>query len=436
MSQPKLILSRSIPFKIPLRFFFTAPLFGVLAAIFILWQGPLAFTTRWSPGVVAVTHLMVLGYIVMVMLGALLQVVSVLTGARLPGIKRTGLVTYLSLTAGTLLLSAGLVNDAADLIRLAIVLLALSFILFCSVVIMGLLTAQARSDAAGRMWLALISLVLTVALGIWLATGYAWDNFTVDRTLTDIHLTWGLLGWISLLVMTVAYEVVPMFQLTPAYPKVLTRWLSMSIFFGLIAWSGGILLANAFIVLLGSLVLACGLFLFALTTLWLQKQRKKKQPNVTVWFWFCAMLCLIAAIGVWVSAQFYLPLKQAPSYALMLGVLMIAGFAISVINGMLYKIIPFLCWVHLSMKVTELGVSRRHIPNIKTFINNSHAHLQLLLHLLALLLIVVAILYPELLLIPAAVFFALSNILLCWNLFAVLQVYKKSETEIIANAMA
>jgi len=436
MSQPKLILSNTIPFNIPLRFFFTAPLFGILAAILILWQGPLSFTTRWSPSVLAVTHLIVLGYITMVMVGALFQVVSVLTGARLPYIKQIGLVTYLSLTAGTLLLSAGFMNGSADLIRLAIILLVLLFILFFSVVITGLLNAQARPDAASRIALALISLALTVIFGIWQAIGYDWDNFTVDRTLTDIHLAWGLLGWVSLLVITVAYEVVPMFQLTPSYPKALTRWLSMIIFFGLLVWSGGILFTSSFLVLLGSLLLGIGLSLFALTTLWLQKQRKKKQPNVTVWFWFCAMLCLLAAMGLWISAQFYSPLKQNLSYTLLLGALMIFGFAISAINGMLYKIIPFLSWVHLSMKVTELGISRRHTPNIKTFINNSYAHLQLNLHLLALFLIAVSTMYPNLFLFPAAVFFALSNILLCWNIFGALQKYKKSETEIIAASIA
>lgn len=436
MSQPKLILSRTIPFKIPLRFFFTAPLFGILASILIVWQGPLSFTTRWSPSVLAVTHLVVLGYITMVMLGALFQVVSVLTGARLPYIKRTGFITYLSLTVGTLLLSAGLLNGSAALMRLAIILLVLLFTLFFSVVITGLLNAQARPDAAKRIGLALISLALTVILGIWLAIGYGWDNFTVDRTLTDIHLAWGLLGWVSLLVIAVAYEVVPMFQLTSFYPKVLMRWLSMAIIFGLIAWSGGILFPNSYSVLPGSLLPGIGLSLFALTTLWLQKQRKKKQPNVTVWFWFCAMLCLLATIGLWTSAQFYSPLKQNPSYALLLGVLMIFGFTVSVINGMLYKIIPFLSWVHLSMKATELGISRRHIPNIKTFINNSHAHLQLTLHLLALLLIAASTMYPNLFLIPAAVFFALSNILLCWNIFGALQIYKKSEMEIITASVA
>ncbi|MDH5572406.1 MAG: hypothetical protein OEY89_11610, partial [Gammaproteobacteria bacterium] len=242
---------------------------------------------------------------------------------------------------------------------------------------------------------------------------------------------WGILGWICLLVITIAYEVVPMFQLTPAYPAILQRWLSLSIFSGLLTLSAGKLSGLDFITLTGSILLGISLGVFAIITVWLQSKRKKKQFNITVWFWFFAMLCLLTAIVLWLSAQFIHELNNNPTYPLILGSLMIFGFSVSVINGMLYKIIPFLSWVHLSITVTQLNVSRRQIPNIKSFIQHQPTFIQFGLHLSSVLLIIACIIKPTIFISLAALSFALSNALLWWNLYSGYRIYKKAEMEII-----
>lgn len=432
MSKSRLILSQTPSLKVPLRFFFIAPLFGIAAAIVMLWQGAPLFTIRWSSAVLAVSHLLVLGYIGMVMQGALLQVVSVVLGERPPHVDRLSILMQVFLTAGTLLLAGGFLSGSPNAMRFAIILLSLSFILFFGSIVSVLVGGRARRDVRIGIGLALVSLAVTLILGIWLAMGYGWKEIALARQLTDIHLAWGILGWVGLLVVTVAYEVVPMFQITPAYPKLLTRWLSGAVIVGLIAWSGWILSFPSTLSGSGSLLLAVGFSLFALTTLWLQFNRKKKQSDATVWFWRCAMLTLLAAIFYWAIAQFFPILTQNSYYPLLLGVLMIFGFALSVINGMLYKILPFLTWLHLSIRATELRVSRRLIPNIKMIIPDSRARIQFGLHLLALLFTVVCVWQPYLFLFPAAVAFAVSNALLWWNLFGALQIYKKAGMEIEA----
>lgn len=434
MSKPKLILSQTPSLKVPLRFFFTAPLFGIAAAIVMFWQGAPLFTDRWSSAMLAASHLLVLGYVGMVMQGALLQVVSVLLGERSPCVDRFSILMHVFLTAGTLLLAGGFLSGSPNAMRFAIILLSLSFLLFFGSIASVLVGGRSRWDVRIGIGLSLVSLAVTLILGIWLAMGYGWKEIALARQLTDIHLAWGILGWVGLLVVTVAYEVVPMFQVTPAYPKPLIRWLSVVVIVGLIAWSGWIDSALFSFSGLGGLLLAIGFSLFALTTLWLQLKRKKKQSDITVWFWRCGMLTLLAAVFYWMIAQFFPVLAQNSDYPLLLGVLMIFGFALSVINGMLYKILPFLTWLHLSMRVTELKVSRRLIPNIKMIIPDSRARIQFGLHLLALLFMLVSVWQPSLFVFPAAIAFAVSNVLLWWNLFGALQIYKKSGMEIEAAA--
>ena len=170
--------------------------------------------------------------------------------------------------------------------------------------------------------------------------------------------------------------------------------------------------------------------LFASSTLWLQYKRKKKQSDPTVWFWRIAMIFLLLALIFWLMAQFLPELSGKSNYSLILGILIIFGFILSAINGMLYKIIPFLVWLHLSMFVNQCKVSRRLIPNIKKMISIRMAYIQFGLHLLSIL-FMLFFEYFSILFTAAALSFLASSILLLWNLGAVLKIYKNSKNEII-----
>ena len=435
MKQSQLILSKTPSFSVPLRFFMTAPLFGIAAAVLMLFLDNDQFASRWSVGTLAYTHLLVLGYLAMVMQAALLQVVSVLTGGQPRQVGLSAVVMHIALIAGTLLLAMGFLTGVTHFMHTAVLLLVLSFILFIGVVISGLLRSTARRDAGFGIGLALVCLMITVGLGAWLAIGYSVQGVALARHLTDIHLGWGLVGWGAVLLITIAYAVVPMFQLTPAYPPIIIRCLTPIIVTSLAAWAGGDVSGLPILSLLGKLIIAAGLTLFAATTLWLQSNRKKKSASeVTLWFWRCAILSLLAAILIWISALVFPALNQNPVYPLLLGVLVIHGFLISAVNGMLYKILPFLTWLHLSIKVTEYKLSRRLIPNIRKLLPDDRTHIQFWMHLVMLLLMVAATWQPDWFLLLAGIAFAASNFLLWLNLMAVLKVYKETGRKITEAA--
>jgi len=435
MKQSQLILSQTPSFSVPLRFFMTAPLFGVAAALLMLFLDGNQFTNRWSSGMLAYTHLLVLGYLTMVMQAALLQIVSVLTGGQPRQVGLIGAVTHITLIAGTLLLAAGFITGISHLMHTAVLLLVISFALFIGAVISGLLKSSSRRDAGFGIGLALVSLIVTVGLGGWLAIGHSAQGVALARHLTDTHLVWGLLGWGAILLITVAYAVVPMFQLTPAYPTIVIRYLTPVIVIGLAAWTGGAVSNLPVVSWIGSLVVAAGLVLFAVVTLWLHCKRKRKSASeVTLWFWRCAMVSLLAAVFIWIAALIFPALNQNPVYPLLLGVLVIHGFLISAVNGMLYKILPFLTWLHLSIKVTEHKLSRRLIPNIRKLLPDDRAHIQFWMHFVMLLLMVTATWQPNWFLLLAGTLFAASNLLLWLNLVAVLKIYKETERKITEAA--
>lgn len=383
------------PLSLPLRYFLSAPLFAALAAALLAWQGETALLTRWSPQTLAITHLMVLGCLSMTMIGALLQMLPVVAGIEVPRVHPVGAVVHVCLCVGTLALAAAFWHGSPPLFRIAMALLLAGLMLFvgaCTVAMWQYHLPGSGAVVAG-IRLALASLVLTMILGGMLASAFAWPGMVrvAAQRLTDLHAMWGMLGWVGLLVVAIAFQVVPMFMLTEPYPKFLTGAYATWMFILLVAaslsstWTGpGVALHLACLVLL-----AAGYALFGATTLYLLARRKRPRADPTTLFWRTAMASLLAALVVWLWPA------DASSGArpLAVGVLLIAGFALSAICGMLYKIIPFLTWYHLQ---DARGVSGRKPPNINQIIPERHAQWQYGAHIAGLLLLLGACYQPAL----------------------------------------
>ena len=92
-----LSLEQAPPISIPMRFFLTAPIFGIAGALLLVWYGPELFITRWSPLTLALTHLITLGFLGQIMCGALLQMLPVLAGVAVPRVVKTILRGVLTL---------------------------------------------------------------------------------------------------------------------------------------------------------------------------------------------------------------------------------------------------------------------------------------------------------------------------------------------------
>lgn len=429
MNYTALSLEQTPPLSVPLRYFLTAPVFAIAAALVLLLGGPDVVAGRWHPATLALTHLLTLGFMAMVMMGAAQQLLPVLAGspvARPLAVSRT---VHVLLTAGTLALVAGLWTGGELWLYTALVLLALLVLAFVGAAGLALVRAPSVHATVRGMALSVLALAVTGLLGLHLAAGHAVPGLPLARHLTDIHLAWGLVGWVGLLVIGVAYQVVPMFQITPDYPRPLTRFLAPAIFAGLVLWSVGAVLqgqgraAGAWLAVPSAAVVAAGLLAFAIATLWLQHRRRRRLPDVTLDFWRLGMVSLAAAVPLW-AVMAWSP-GLAYSLAVPLGTVMLLGFALSVINGMLYKIVPFLVWLHLNNRLQAAGAFQGRIPNMKQVIPAKRARLQFWLHLGALPLLLLAALAPGWWLYPGAALLLASNGLLGANLLSGLQVYRR-----------
>jgi hypothetical protein len=422
--QPGPAFEQAPPLSVPFRFFLTAPVFGVLAGLLLMWQGPEALASRWSPAALALTHLLVLGLVTMTMAGALMQMLPVLAGSPVPRPRLAAAAIHLPLAAGALLLAAAFLGGWRPLLPAAAALLGAALALLALVMAWCLARAPARSATVSGMRHAAVGLAMAASLGVLIALRRADLDLVAGPDLTPLHVAWGLLGWVLLLVMAVAWQVVPMFQLTPAYPAPMGRWLTPALLLGLAAWSWATLTAAIPAPALAAAV-AAACALFGAVTLRLQARRRRGRRDYTQLLWSVAMCCLVGASALW-AAQPLLPGSLPARTAPLLGVLAVGGVGLSAINGMLYKIVPFLAWFHLQ----SLAAGRWKVPNMRDALPESGMRRQFAWHCAALAALAAGVVWPEPLARIAGAALAVSSALLARNLVGTARLYRATRLRI------
>ncbi|UZE96870.1 hypothetical protein [Alkalimarinus alittae] len=389
---------------IPYRFFLTAPLFAVLAGIVLsllgiqlllsediaLWQ------SRWIKDVIFTLHLITIGTITMVMVGALFQITSVVGGRLLPGGRLVAAVVYGCLASGGGLFFIAMLNGVAEWYAAAACLLVLGLLVLVVCGLIAIARAQRYSPTLMSMRLSLLSLLIMISVGaaLLLMHGYP-ESVGFDRRWTDFHLLWALAGWIGLLIMGVSFQVIPMFHVTPSFNVTFQRWMPVVTFLSLItasvveffysgAWGTSIIMG----VLLGCFGI------YAAYVWVLLSKRKRKIEDITVLFWKTAAISLAVFSILHFVFKFDVWGKGDQTW-LLSGVLLVFGVIVSVIVGMLQKIIPFLSYLHMQRFCAGDFEAIKSLPHMRAILKIKHSRYFYRLHLSSLALLLLMIVIPE-----------------------------------------
>lgn len=399
------------PFSVPLRFFLTAPLFGMAAGVVALLLGEEGWGSRWSPGCLVLTHLLTTGFMLQIMFGALLQMLPVAIGTPL---QRPGLVAGLAhplLAIGTITLCLGFFLGTSLAYQLAVSVFALGVTAFFGPVAWAVFDAKARGATVVAFRLAIAGFGLTAGLGAVLAAARAGVLEAEWLSLTSAHVAAGWIGWGGMLVVGAAYLVVPMFQLTPEYPKPMLRWFAGLLAITVLLW---VMSRHYF----WADLLAVGMCCFAVITVGLQQKRRRKRADVSLRFWQLGMAAMLVAALLWALLRSGFAINATTAIEESLGALVLLGVFSALICGMVYKIVPFISWLHLQ------GMASQR-PQMNQFISEGSQYRQLKWHAGATLLLGLAP-WIQWMGRPGGLALVVSFGLLEWNLVQALRVFRES----------
>ena len=410
-----LSVDQAPPIAVPLRFFLTAPLFGIIAGVLILLNDSHTLMNRYSIDAIIITHAITIGMFTFVMFGALTQMLPVLAGAKIGEVKRVTLFSYLLLSSGLISMILGLKFSLSFLTSYAYVGIGLGFLTMVLGIVYAIRNVQNFTATIKGMAASLLFAFFTACLGSFLLYEYASNSISQYHLLVaNIHSVWAIFGFCGLLIIGISFQVLPMFYVAPKFKQFCKKRVVILISIGLSIWFCLNLYYEEY-ELVAKIWIALFFWAFA-TAVWLKFNRRKRPiSDVTVWYWRSASLFLTLGSFLWIFDEFF-----KHEYIVMVGILIGGGFVLSIILGMLYKILPFLIWFHLN------ATGYMNIPTINEMIDNGLAKVQFTLFILSLIGFIFAFYIPQLLAV-SALYFIISMALLEYNLLVPVLLYRATK---------
>jgi len=401
------------PISAPLRFFITAPLFGILAGILMLLSDTSSLMSRYSIDSIIVTHTITIGFFSFVMFGALTQMLPVLAGAKIYKVKIVTQIAHILMSFGLILMIVGLVENSSLYLTLSFISLGSGFtlmIVFISLAITNIknITATVRAMATSLFFAFSILIMGLFLLYSYITESHSEFHFVV----ANIHSVMAIFGFAGILIIGVSFQVLPMFYVAPHFKNFCKNYVVYLISLGLFLW----LILNIFAeeyALIGKFLVALFFLAFA-TTVW-KKLNERKRPivDVTIWYWRASSIFLSLGTFLWIFDEFF-----KYEYIVMVAILIGGGFIFSIIIGMLYKIVPFLVWFHLNAK------GYMSIPTITQMIDKRLAKIQFLFFISALIGFIFSFYIPTIFE-PSVISFIISMVLLEYNILVPVRLYIK-----------
>lgn len=249
---------------------------------------------------------------------------------------------------------------------------------------------------------------ITILLGIYLASSHIFLNIgTLHYNIVNIHMLFGIFGFALIIIVGVSFQVIPMFYVAKKFPKFVEDKLVNILFCFLLLYSIFEItqIDTSFVKVFISLVVIVFSY-FALDSL---NNRKRPIFDVTLLYWKLSLWSLIISMFVWLflSQNNYL-----------LAITIAFGFLYSLLQGMIYKIIPFLCWFHLTSK------GYFAVPTMRELIVEDMIKVQFYIYASSLLVFILANFLSEIFLYIAAIIFIVSNILFLVNILFAIKKYQ------------
>lgn len=352
-------VARTTSYKVVIPFYAYGAL-ALLAATILLLCSTGAFGGHWfQPQLLAITHLMALGWATMIILGASHQLVPVLIENDLYSNK----LAYASFgfgAAGIPLLVHGFFTfNLGWPAQLGGVLVVCAVLAFTANIAASISRSKRENVHAVFVFTATIWLLLTVLLGLALLFNFTTSLLTRDSVhYLTLHAHLGLVGWFLLLVLGVGSRLIPMFLISKYTNPRLLWAVFILVNTALVLYGLGFLYGMAPVLnYVPALLVLAGLLLFAhyCRRAYAERIRKKvddpmKASLLAVGMLLLPSLVLIVLIGALLSST-----GGHATLVLLYGFTIFFGWLTAIILGMTFKTLPFIVWNKIYRHRAALG---------------------------------------------------------------------------------
>lgn len=333
--------------RLPLQFMVVGLLALFAGTGWLMARPDILAVSRYTPEAVAVTHLLVLGWLCSVVMGAVYQLVPVALETRLYSerLARWQFAFHFVGFSGMVFMFQ---NWNMRWVGCFGTVLTVGVALFVYNIARTLGRVPQWNAIATGVASALAWLLLTITAGLLLVAGQrGWAPVLRLNPIAamNAHAHLGAVGFFTLLIVGVSYKLVPMFTLSEVQNHRRATWSVTLLNIGLAGLFAGILLQKPWKLAFALAVLAALAFYgWELRAILRARKRRTLDWGVVYFLTAVAMLLVLSALAV-VLCWPGLPANPFTArLETIYGFLGFIGFVSFAIIGMLYKIIPFLIW--------------------------------------------------------------------------------------------
>ncbi len=307
--------------------------------------------TFLGPKILGLVHMIVLGWITMVIFGALYQLIPVVMEVKLYSEKMT-YFSFAGLGLGNIILVSGFWQTYTAPTIFSItggVLIVLAVLIFVANTLLTVKTSPVKSIENNFIIASIFWLFLTVLFGLFILL----NNYYLFVSISPLdvfkaHSSMGIIGWFMMLVIGVASTLLPMFFIVHNLNK---KFINASFYFlniGLAVFATSILFSiSPWLNLAASASIFIGIFLFARYNYDAYKRRLRKKLDIgmklSVASFVLLAISIFSGILLGIASLFFttfiIPLSLIFGFSLLL------GFFTSLILGQMYKTLPFIIWL-------------------------------------------------------------------------------------------
>jgi len=335
--------SRLLPASVPFRFFAVAAAAHVLMWIVLLASPDDIAGFRGGPGpTLAALHLLTLGVLTATAIGASVQLLPVATRHALPAVWPISLVFWL-LVPGLALLIAGMHVPETTLVIVGAAAATSGLLLFGLLLADNLRRAPNLAVVGAYGWAALAAFVVLVGLGLLLAVDYRLGWLPDRGAVALTHMILGGYGFMGMLVLGFSQILIPMFALAAAPRRDASALVALLAAGALALATLGTLNASRNMLVLGAVIglAAAGLHLHLMAQV--LKAGMRKRLGLSFMLVRAAWALLPISLIVGLADLFGLAGRNG---ATLFGFLLLGGWLLTFLLGILQRIVPFLASMH------------------------------------------------------------------------------------------
>ncbi|MEO5583921.1 MAG: hypothetical protein ABIQ75_00575 [Flavobacteriales bacterium] len=352
-------VARTTSYKVVIPFYVYAAVSFLVATVLLLTSGG-AFTGHYfQPHILAITHVMALGWATMIILGASHQLLPVLIESDLYSNKLGHLSFGLAAMGIPLLVYGFYTFNLGVVAQLGGSLVTGAVLAYIANIILSISQSKRKNVHAMFVLTASIWLLLTVSLGLSLLFNFTFSVFPENSlSYLPLHAHLGLVGWFLLLVLGVGSRLIPMFLISKySAPRLLWAVFAL-VNTGLVLY-GLLFLFHAApglsFIPAGMVLLALLLFAYYCRQAYTQRIRKKVDDQMKISLLAVALLLLptlvlLALIGVLLTYT-----DTQTNVVLLYGFTIFFGWLTAIILGMTFKTLPFIVWNKVYRHRASLG---------------------------------------------------------------------------------